>query len=870
MKIILTHNNADFDAVASMLAAHKLDPHSQPVLPSRMLRSVAEFLALYRNGLPFISQEDFHPEETVKHITLTDTQTYPEMANIPDDLPTLIIEHHAQERRLRPNETWIGEEVGATTTLLVEQLKDRRISINSLEATLLMLGIYADTGMLTYGGTTPRDIQAAAWLLEKGAALDTVRRFMHAPLDDNQQRLLEILLRQQENRRLQGYDVIICTAQVDEHVSGINVVCTQLRDILDPAALFTVVALPKLIQVVARSADDAIDVGEVARLLGGGGHPRAAAAAVYSKDTGEVTSAIWEILTDHIQPPVRVADLMSKGVHTVKADDRISDIIGRIRRIGHEGYPVMSDGKVVGLLSLREADRALEHELDDVRVGDLMRAGTITLTPHDSVMRLEQLMVETGWGQIPVEINGQVGGIVTRTDLIKHWAQTHPSSSPSQSTLPPERLRTLLGEDVEKLVLSLADHAQDENKNLYLVGGVVRDLLLMQANNDIDFVVEGDAIAFAKSIQKGIGGRLHMHEPFGTAKWQPDARITKTLGIDLSKLPDHIDFATARNEFYTHPTALPTVYSGSIKLDLGRRDFTINTLAVQLSPSEAQWRIVDYYGGLSDLEQRYIRVLHSLSFIDDPTRIIRAVRFAERLRFKIEPRTEELIGRALPMLRRITGERIRNEITLLLREEKPERGISYLRRLRAFEAIHPAFEVDSEIGQRFKLARENVESEDKSTLFDIYWHMLFCRLDKTAVQAVAERLLFGQNMIRELRATSKLINDLERLKQPDIRPSQAVAILETLPVMSLRVGHLLLDAPAKEYLEQYNKEWRYLQPTITGHNIKEFGLSAGPAYKRILTQIRNAWLDGVITNTVEENALLQSLVEIEQKGTDHG
>ena len=214
-----------------------------------------------------------------------------------------------------------------------------------------------------------------------------------------------------------------------------------------------------------------------------------------------------------------------------------------------------------------------------------------------------------------------------------------------------QQFETVLGQEAAAHIQMVAKRAQQADAvNVYLVGGVVRDLLLGRANFDIDFVVEGNAIEFAEGLQGQQGGQLTAFKPFGTAKWKPTGE-NEALG--------HIDFASARYEFYEHPTALPTVYDSSIKLDLQRRDFTINTLAVQISPVSMFGRVVDFYGGVRDLEAKLIRVLHTLSFIDDPTRILRAFRFERRLGFKIEERTAELVQTALPMLGRITGERLR-------------------------------------------------------------------------------------------------------------------------------------------------------------------------------------------------------------------
>jgi tRNA nucleotidyltransferase (CCA-adding enzyme) len=541
-----------------------------------------------------------------------------------------------------------------------------------------------------------------------------------------------------------------------------------------------------------------------------------------------------------------------------------------MRRVGHEGYPVVKDDRVVGLLTRRDADRAAEHQLNDIRIQDVMIEGVVTLTPDDSVATLEQLMVHSGWGQIPVVDDlGAPIGIVTRTDLIKHWARTHPSTSNTTPEIDPETLATVLGHPVADLIRIIASHAQASNTAIYMVGGVVRDVLLRRKNLDIDFVVEGDAIAFTESLAAQFMGTVHSHQPFGTAKWILDDDASTQLNLALEDIPHHIDFATARFEYYEQPTALPTVYSSSIKLDLQRRDFTINTLAVQLSPSEQMWNILDFYGGIEDLNEGLIRVLHSLSFVDDPTRILRAVRFSERLRFVVDPRTADLIKGALPMFKRITGERIQNEITLILRESTPERGILKLQALGVLEALHADFRVSPHLRDYFETCR-TVSFPFACNEQDItrrYWHMMMIGIPTHSVMEICDRLGLGQNLIKSMTSTATVLNHPEDYFAPDLKPSERTHQLERLPLISLEIAWLSLHKePEKQtILENYINHWRHQKPTINGNDLKQMGLPPGPQYKRILDALRAGWIDGDIQNEDQETAYLHNLIA---QGTD--
>lgn len=554
---------------------------------------------------------------------------------------------------------------------------------------------------------------------------------------------------------------------------------------------------------------------------------------------------------------ITVADLMSRGVQTVDVDATLTAIIRRLRLIGHEGYPVIEDGHVVGLLTSRDADRALEHSLGDLRVRDVMLAGAITLHPSDSVALLERRMVESGWGQIPVvDAQGKLIGIVTRTDLIKYWAQIHPDQSPTEAiSIDDGQIAAVLGQPIAELIVRVAQQARDQTINLYIVGGVVRDLLLKRANDDIDFVIEGDAIYFAEGLQARYGGQVHHYRPFGTATWKLEGVNFLTSG-----LPDHVDFASARHEFYEHPTALPSVYDSSIKLDLRRRDFTINALAVQLSPADVSGRVLDFYGGLEDLGAGLIRVLHSLSFVDDPTRILRAVRFERRLGFQIEPRTAQLIETALPMLKRITGERIRSELTLLLEQADPAGSFLLLQRRGILKAIHPAFVVTDDLAVRFERANGSFWFTPDPT--DLKWCLMLADVPLADLADLCARLLFSKTLSEAIQASARLVQNDDSLRQPDIKPSQIVEQLDGISDLALLTGWIIVENQyTRDRIWQYANEWRSVRPSATGHTLRARGLKPGPCFAIILSRLRAARLDGDVHSDAEEDRLLETLVQ---------
>jgi tRNA nucleotidyltransferase (CCA-adding enzyme) len=866
VEVICTHENADFDALAALVAARKLYPTALAILPERLNQNVTHFLTLYRSAFTFHTPAELRAGK-VTQLILVDTQRLSTLKGIKADTPTLIVDHH-EPQAVPPHQQFAGEPVGAATTLLVEQLQQQGQSLTSLEATLFTLGIYEDTGSLTYGTTTARDLRAAAWLLDHQADLDVVRRFLAHPLTEDQQALLNQLITRVEVRTIQGYVVTVTTAEVDHYVSEISAVVHRLRDLLDGDALFALVQMPQGIQLVARSATDSIDSGEIARHLGGGGHARAAAASIRTHALRDVVEMIWYDLALLIEPTALVAEVMSYSrVQTVQADQSVSAIARQLRQIGHEGYPVMEADRVVGLLTRRELDRANEHGLGTLTVRQIMTAGTVTLSPQDSVAYLEQTMVESGWGQIPVvDGQGTLIGIVTRTDLIRYWSRTHPATRKAEARISPQQISQIQGQAHAALIQAVAAQAQSAGLRVFLVGGLVRDLRLGRPNFDVDFVVEGDAIAFADQMRQALGGTVTDFKPFGTAKWSLDQQSATHLNVPLIDLPDHVDFASARYEFYEHPTALPTVYNSSIKLDLQRRDFTINTLALQVSPDLLFGRIVDEYGGQRDLEAKRIRVLHSLSFIDDPTRILRAHRFAARLNFTIEPRTADLVQTALPMLGRITGERLRNELHLLLQEQEPEHGLQSLQQAGILTAIESGFVIQPGFEAAFQFARTRLDLrlEPIHDPADFYWHLLAAFIPSADLPAILDRLMCGKRMTESLCLVADLHHRLASLTNSSPKPSEVVTWFSGTSALLLTALKVLSPTDSLVTLiDSYWTSWRHVRPTLNGNHLQELGVPPGRCIGIILERLRVARLDGLVTTDDQERQLVDQLIHQE-------
>jgi len=898
MHIILTHEQADFDALASLLGAHLLDESTVPVLPRRMNRNVSAFLTLYGAELPFQDPRDL-TGGPVEAVTLVDTQSMISLKGMSSKTRVHVIDHHPLREDLPESWSVTVAGTGANTTIFIESLRERDTALSTVQATLLLLGIYEDTGSLTYNHTTARDLQAASFLLEQGASLHIARDFLNHPLTPGQQALYEQIYQNATHMHVHGHTLVIATGEATKLDEELSTVAHKLRDLLDPDALFVIVTTRGGVQIIARSTSDQIDVAEIVAHFGGGGHERAAAGLVRDRSLEGVRKELIDILPEYVQPAITVAQIMSHSPQLLAPDTPVEEAARRMQRFGYEGFPVVQGGKVIGLLTRRAVDRAQAHKLN-LAAASLMDAGEHSVQPNDSIEHLQRLMTESGWGQVPVihPATGEIVGIVTRTDLLKTLS---PQPRPNRPQSMVERLEKALPPARLALLKAVAQMAHMQRAALYIVGGFVRDILLARSSEDFDLVVEGDAIALAKGLAKKYGGRVTSHTRFGTAKWLISG-IQKNLletmvqenilqdpaGLILiTDLPDSLDLISARTEFYAHPTALPTVERGSIKLDLHRRDFTINTLALRLD-GRHYGELHDYWGGLNDLRHGLVRGLHSLTFVDDPTRMLRAVRFEQRFGFKIEKRTLELMQEAHPLLARVSGDRIRHEIDHILAEENMHRMLARLDELNLLTTIDPSLKWDDWLCEKFqalqngepgpewglgaqalKTRRPGDPQTSKALKRDLGYILWLLRLNVVHAERIINRLKLPANLSITIISACRLWVDLPGLSGAS--PSQIVLRLDEVPPLALYAVFLAADRyDSRQAILSYASRWKHVKPSIDGSHLQAMGLPPGPGYRRILNTLREAWLDGKVLTPQEELALLDDLVAREGRSRHGG
>jgi len=407
----------------------------------------------------------------------------------------------------------------------------------------------------------------------------------------------------------------------------------------------------------------------------------------------------------------------------------------------------------------------------------------------------------------------------------------------------PENLSSQLKKYLPPPILALAKIAGKEaselGQELYIVGGVVRDLFLGRANFDFDLVVEGDAIKLAQRFAKDSQARLTVHSRFGTAK--------------LNYPGFSLDLATARSETYSQPGALPTVKPGSLKDDLIRRDFSINAMALHLNPKHFG-ELIDLYHGKDDLEHRLIRFLHPKSFIDDATRILRAIRYEQRLGFKLEVETEKLLRRDVAMLDTISGDRIRHELELILKEDEPERALRRSEELGVLSQILASLKGNGWLSEMFTKARQ---VDIRVSLSTLYLCLLVYNLTEKENEEFISRLNFPKTLAKALNDTLKIKARLRKLAYPELKPSAIYDSLHGYSVPAIQANALASESPiASQHLQLYLAKLRYVKSLLNGDDLKRMGIPPGPKIGEILGALHKAKLNGDVKTRRDEERLV--------------
>ena len=870
MEVITTHVNADFDAMGSMIAAKKLYPEAVLVFPGSQERTLREFFVkatVYIYDFKRLRDVDL---AQVTRLILVDTRQLSRIGKFQEvidrpDLDIHIYDHHpASEDDIEGTLAEV-QPVGATVTILTRLIQERGLAVSSEEATVMSLGLFEDTGSFTFNSTTPEDFEAAAYLRRCGADLNVVADMVAQELTAEQVSLLNELILSARTYNIQGVEVCVATVSVEKYVGDFAVLVHKLKDIENLDVIFALAAMDDRIYLVARSRIPEVNAGVVATYFGGGGHSTAASATIRDMTLIQAEDRLLEVLRSQISPFPMAEHLMTSPVIFAEADAPIGEAAQIMTRYNINALPVLKDGAIVGLANRQFLEKAVFHGLEAVPVREYMTRDFFTVKPTATLLEIQTYLVENQQRILPVVDEAKVVGVITRRDLLNflvtdrsnvpralyddptqsHWTKRKSIVNILMEQLPREAIQVL--RDFGKL-------AERLHYKAYAVGGFVRDLLLRRHNLDVDIVVEGDGIEFAKAFAEEHQVRVRAHKKFNTA-------------VLIFPNDQRVDIATARYEYYQYPAALPIVEFGSLKMDLYRRDFTINTLAIALNPNSFGY-LIDFFGGQRDLKEKVIRVLHNLSFVEDPTRILRAIRFEQRFGFRIGKQAAALARNAVRMglIQKLGGRRIFHEIQLILMEEDPSPALKRMAQFGLLAVISPKLRFDKKMEEGFQRLRELVSWYQLSFLEEplerwwVYLLGLFSPLRPDEQQELWERLqLASSQQERLLWAYAKVEELLWGFFQLlDHRPSDIYRALQPLRPEELiyMMGKAQKETTTRA-ISHYFHRYRHVKTELGGRDLQALGIPPGRIYKALLDGLLDARLNGEVKNRQEELSFLQ-------------
>ncbi|GLV46824.1 poly(A) polymerase [Thermus sp. LT1-2-5] len=818
MRVVVAHENLDFDALGSMVLAGKLFPGSVLALVGGLEGPLKDLAPLLEDRLDLVPAAEI-PLDKVTEVVLVDNAR-PERIGpfkaLVGKVPFLVFDHHPKAPGDVPAVGGRVQAVGATVSLLLPLLRERGLGLTPLEATLAYAGVWEDTGGFSFPSTTALDLEAGRLLLEMGAEAWRVREWVRPHLSEEARSVLKALLANARVVEREGFRLLLAEAKEEGYVPALAPLAHTLLDLHEAEGVLLVLRLGKETLLIARSKAR-LDVARWLGEVGGGGHPRAAFARV--RGAKGAVRRLLAHLPRYLEPEPTLGEAMTAPVETL-APTSVREALRLLEERGYGAMPVVvpragGGVEILGLARRRDLRKAERLGLGDHPVeGFLARA--VVLSPETPLSQVLPHLKEGGGRVLVGERVGEgwrLLGIFTRTDLYRK----RPLGGGEEKPLG-ERILEALPEGVRRVLMALKEAFP---QGLYLVGGAVRDALLLRSGPDIDLVLEpGVRVeAVARFLVERFGGSFALHYAFGTGR----VRLPFGLVVDL---------AESREEVYPYPGALPQVRPAPVAKDLERRDYTVNAMALSLGTGE----FLDPYGGLEDLKARLLRPLHPLSFVEDPSRIVRGARLAARLSFRFAEEALKALPPALlpEVLKTASRSRLKDELLLTLKEETFYQALALLEELGALKPLYGLALPPKEPFQRLRLAPEEEERHLVEARLLVLLHFQEEPLARAEALGLPKRIQEGLSLL--LRAGRGEEGEREALAKEPLKSAFLALFPERAP--------WLLQRPR----------------TLRGRDLLELGLKPGPKVGEILRRVAEARARGEVKTFEEELALARKLV----------
>ncbi len=898
MKIITTHDNPTFDSLAGVFAASLLCKDAVVVIPKNIDRAVKNFLSTHFSDSDYRfagAADAFSGATELILICAKNLKRVPHAAKL-SERANIYISIYDKSPAIAPDiaaDSIIEAEYGAVTTLLCEKLFEQKINISKIHATLFALGIHEVTGSLLYPNTRVNDITCLSKLLKAGADLNTVSMFLKDKLSDIQSEILNKLVASRQVINVNGVDVTIYSAESARFIYKFDNIIQKIVDNDNFSLVFFIARMGNNIHISARNNMEEINIGGIFKTLGGGGPKYAASATLKGCRIPEAIATVKALLKKKIAPKLTAADIMSHPVLLLSSDISVREAERILFRYGVSGAPVHENNSIKGFLKRADIDKAIHHGIGNNPIKAFLCKEIIYVSPGESFENIKHKISDSETKIILVGSESKTVGIITRSDVLNYafnekshykkkktanfLVHDHAADLESIKRGPEIKipLEKIFSRKVMKFLKRVSKKAAELNASAYLVGGIVRDIILEKESLDIDIVIEGmSGIEFVRKFVENKEFILNMHEKF------------KTATVKMPDLPK-VDFATARSEFYESPAALPDVFQSNLYQDLLRRDFTVNALAISLNKDNFGF-LIDYYGGFADIKKKSVRILHSLSFVEDPTRIFRAIRFKSRLGFRIERYSEEKIKEALGygVVNKVEPIRIFNEMELIFNEPDPYKIICEMKKYKLFEFIHADIVFTEKIQKVFKNACSfmkkfhlNFPAAEKPDLSAVYFSVILLgitvekipellakmhagRQTRDKIIEITEDILETCNEFEKSGGAGKKISDLDIYRLLRGRSNEFISVFSALS------GSVKAAGAAYRYISKIS----CIKTTLNGEILKKMGITPGPLFKEIFEKAVEEKIRGNLRTHIDELGFAKKfggrIAEIRSKKAD--
>ncbi len=866
--IITSHVNADFDALGSMLAAQKLYPGAVIIFPGSQEKTLRDFFISSMSYLFNMANPGMIDFSDTTTLIIVDTRQKNRVSGVSEllgkkNLYIEIYDHHpAMPGDIKAHKD-IFQAYGATTTILSEILQEKNIIPTPEEATVMALGIYEDTGLFTYSSTTQADFIQAGYLLSCGASVNTIASLVVKEIKAEQVTWLNELLNEMCVHKINGIDVHVSTISSSSYIPDLASIVQKIVRMEDLDIFFAIVLMGNKINIIARNRIPEVDVGKIMSDLGGGGHAYAASAKIDNQTLPQVEMRLLDKLKWEVKRIQVAKTLMSSPAITIEPHAPCKNAGELMTRYNINTLLVVDNktNSYEGYITRHVVEKLLFHKLAGQPVSEYMNSETNFVSSDADVAEIELKIIEGKQRIIPVIDDKYIKGVITRTDLLNYLVQHNKEVFPSEKQVFQNQhvkkrhikniLEQRLAPRTKQFLKSIGETGKNLGVNIYVAGGFVRDLLLDRDNEDIDIVVEGDGIEFAKFYAKQQECRVNTHRKFGTA---------------VIIFPDNfkVDVASARLEYYVMPAALPIVEKSSIKMDLARRDFTINTLAISLNPDNFG-TLIDYFGASRDLKDKTIRTIHNLSFVEDPTRVFRAIKFANRFGFNIGKVTSTLINNALKIdcFKQLSGLRVLSELKQIFGEENPIPAIETLESYGLEKVIHEQLMITPTTYLLFESVNKALAWHDLLYVNEEYprWAVYFMALLNRCSYLVCEQIchrlmvpLKEKTLLLEQRYKAENRLDLIENAYPFTRQELYWGLINFRTEFILYMMALAKNEEVKKAISNFYTHHRHIRPIIRGKDLMAIGIKPGKIYTKIFNKILDAKLDNALDSREKEIA----------------